>query len=473
MPQYEWGLLLDNAALKSYVSVLGVLAISLASSWAYWYGLPLSAAFVAGAVIAGVILTLADAFPVRVGEHWEMTALDVALVAVVVLLGPLWAVVAALPCAVLVGRGDLLRIAYEASRNTVEVFLAGMVFSLASAPLLSGISDTSNTTSQVYATFAAAATLLAANHAMDAGLLKVKYRQRLGDTYREHIQPYLPSDALSVLTAGIGVLALLTYGPVAALVLVGGSIGGQALIYSTRESHARRRALEEENLKLKEALNGSAVSFGHIVLGELGCKDGYTDRHAAATATYARDIAIEMGFDEEGSKQVGTAGLLHDIGVFGLPSELRGADGKLNSIAQRQYEEHPVRSQRMLAPLEGAGAFDEIGEWIRWHHERPDGRGYPDRLRGPWIPIESKIVGAAAAYAAMVLDSPQRPGIGFEKAREKLMEGMESRFDESVAKAFLRNLDTGGEGYRLADDDRFALAGPDAEDSATRRSISP
>ncbi len=463
---------MDNAALKSYVSVLGVLAISLASSWAYWYGLPLNTTFVVGAVVAGVILVLADAFPIRVGEHWEMTALDVALAAAVVLLGPLWAAIASLPRAALAGRGDPLRTAYEAGRNTVEVFLAGMVYSLlASAPLLSGVSGTTNTASVVYATFATAATLLAANHTMHAGLLKVKYRQRLGDTFREHVQPYLPSDALSALTAGIGVLALTTYGPVAALVLVGGSIGGQALIYSTRESHARRRALEEENLKLKEALNGSATSFGSIILGELGRKDGYTDRHAVATATYARDIALELGFDEERAGRVWTAGLLHNVGLFGLPAELRGADGRLSSIARRQYEEHTMRGQRMLANLEESGGFEDIGEWIRWHHERPDGRGYPDRLRGTWIPVESKIIAVAEAYAAMVLDSPKRPGVGFEAARAKLAEGLGTRFDEAVAKAFLRNLDTSGEGYRLADDDRFIPPETGSSYPAAHRSL--
>jgi HD-GYP domain-containing protein (c-di-GMP phosphodiesterase class II) len=463
---------LDSAALKSYVSVLGVLAISLASSWAYWYGLPLSTAFVVGAVVVGIVFAVTEAFPIHVSEHWEMTALDVALVAAVVLLGPLWAAVAALPCAVLVGRRDLLRTAYEAGRNTVEIFLAGMVFSLlASEPLLSGVAGASNTTSVVYATFAAAATLLAANHAMHAGLLKVKYSEHLSDTFENHIQPYLPSDALSVLTTGIGVLALLTYGPVAALVLVGGSIGGQALIYSTRESQAKRRALEEENLKLKKALSGSAKSFGYIVLGEIGRKDGYTDRHAAATATYARDIAVELGFGEERAERVWTAGLLHNIGLFGLPSELHGADGKLNSVARRQYEEHPVRGQRMLAHFEESGGFDDIGEWIRWHHERPDGRGYPDRLRGTWMPVESKIISVAEAYAAMVLDSPKRPGIRFEVARTKLTEEMGSRFDEPVTKAFLRNLDTSGEGYRLADDDRFIPPETDSPYPAAHRSL--
>ncbi len=130
-----------------------------------------------------------------------------------------------------------------------------------------------------------------------------------------------------------------------------------------------------------------------------------------------------------------------------------------------------MRGQRMLAHLEESGGFEDIGEWIRWHHERPDGRGYPDRLRGSWMPVESKVIAVAEAYAAMVLDSPNRPGIGFEAARAKLTEGLGSRFDEAVAKAFLRNLDTSGEGYKLADDDRFIPPETGSSYPAAHRSL--
>src|SRR3712207_7956690 len=85
-------------------------------------------------------------------------------------------------------------------------------------------------------------------------------------------------------------------------------------------------------------------------------------------------------------------GLLHNIGLFGLPEELLVATGKLNSIAKSQLAEHSGRGEKALAAISG---FEEMADWVRWHHERPDGRGYPDKLRDPWIPVEAKILAVA------------------------------------------------------------------------------
>jgi HD-GYP domain-containing protein (c-di-GMP phosphodiesterase class II) len=130
------------------------------------------------------------------------------------------------------------------------------------------------------------------------------------------------------------------------------------------------------------------------------------------------------------------------------------ATGKLNSIAQHKLAEHPARGEKVLAAIP---EFEEMASWVRWHHERPDGRGYPDKLRGSWIPLEAKILAVAQAYAAMVLDQPRRPGMGFAQAREELSAGIDAEHDGVVVRAFLRILDTESEGYRMADDHRFVF----------------
>ena len=150
---------------------------------------------------------------------------------------------------------------------------------------------------------------------------------------------------------------------------------------------------------------------------------------------------------------------MHNIGMFGLPEELLLTTGKLNSIAQSRLAEHPARSEEALAAIP---EFEEMGKWVRWHHERPDGRGYPDKLRGPWIPLEARILAAAQAYAAMTLDQPRRPGMSFAQAREKLSAGIDTEFDGVVVRALLRILETESEGYRMADDDRFVFPKPDS-----------
>ena len=102
-----------------------------------------------------------------------------------------------------------------------------------------------------------------------------------------------------------------------------------------------------------------------------------------------------------------------------------------------------------------------MASWVRWHHERPDGRGYPDKLRGPWIPTEAKVLAVAQAYAALVLDGPSRPGVSPAQARERLGAGVDTEFDGVVVRALLRILDTESEGYRMADDHRFVFPAPE------------
>jgi HD-GYP domain-containing protein (c-di-GMP phosphodiesterase class II) len=274
---------------------------------------------------------------------------------------------------------------------------------------------------------------------------------------------------MNVLTAGLGALALTIggpnglYGPAVALLVVGGSIGSQLLVYRSREQVKEIGELQSRVGSLEEALATSNMAFGTMIIRDLGSRDGYTHRHAAATAVYAADLAREMKLDDTRVVRLRTAGLLHNIGFFSLPEELLLATGKLNSIAQGQIAEHPLHGEKALAAVP---EFEEMASWVRWHHERPDGRGYPDKLRGAWIPLEAKILAVAQAYAAMVLDQPRRPGIGFAEAREQLSAGIDTEFDGVVVRAFLRILDTESEGYHMADDHRFVFPAPEQQEHA-------
>jgi len=418
-------------------------------------------------VLAGLVL-LGDVFPLRVSDKSAIGVWDVGLVLAVVTLGPTWAAIAALPSAVFVGRRDWLRTVYEIGHSTTIVYLAGIVFFFASdTPLLLG--STAPAAQIVYGTFATGLTLLAANRLVAAILLKIKYGQGLQETWKEDTQPYVLSDALNILTAGSGALALVVFGPVAgpvaALVLLGGTIGSQVLVYRAREQMQKNEELRGRIDSLEGALATSNHTFGTMIVRDLGRRDGFTDRHAAATAVYAADLAREMGMDETHVGRLRLAGLLHNVGLLGLPEELLLATGKPNSIAQSRLAEHPARGGEALAAVP---EFGEMATWVRWHHERPDGRGYPDKLRGPWIPTEAKVLAVAQAYAALILDGPSRPGVSPSKAREKLGAGADTEFDGVVVRALLRILDTESEGYRMADDHRFVFPAPGDGGHGTR-----
>jgi hypothetical protein len=414
-------------------------------------------------VVFAALILAGDVFPLRVSDRTTIGVWDVGLIVAVATLGPTWAAVAALPSAVYVGRREWLRTIYEIGHSVTMVYLAGIVFSFASKPLW--LAEEAAVTSQaVYGTFAMGSALVGANMAIAAVLLKIKYDQSIYDTYKRDVEPYLFSDVLNVLTAGLGVLILLTYGPIAALVAVGGALGSQVLVYRSREQVYKNDELRERVDSLEKALATSNTAFGTMIIQELGRRDGYTHRHAAATATYAADLAREMKLGDTHAERLRMAGLLHNIGLLGMSEELLLATGKLNSIAQSQLAEHPARGEEALAAMP---EFERMAGWVRWHHERPDGRGYPDKLRGAWIPLEAKILAVAQAYAAMVLDQPRRPGVGSVKAREQLIAGIDTELDGTTVRSFLRILDTESEGYRMADDHRFVFPALEGREHAS------
>src|SRR5919112_2335989 len=453
---------LNETRLRTYIGVLTVSAVALAASWIYWNGFRFEPRLALGAVVFATLILAGDLFPLRVSDRSTIGVWDVGLIVAVAILGPTWAAIAALPSAVYVGRRDWLRATYEIGHSVTIVYVAGIVFSFASQPLW--LVDMTTVTSQaVYGTFAMGSALVGANMTVAALLLKIKYDQSVYETYKKDVEPYLFSDVLNVLTAGVGVLTLLKFGPIAGLIVVGGAIGSQVLVYRSREQVKENDELRERVDSLEQALATSNNTFGTMIIQELGRRDGYMHRHAAATAVYAADLGREMKLDDTRAEQLRTAGLLHNIGLFGLPEDLLLATGKLNSIALSQLAEHPARGEEVLAAVP---EYKEMASWVRWHHERPDGRGYPDKLRGAWIPLEARILAVAQAYAAMVLDQPRRPGMESVEAREKLSAGIDTEFDGVVVRALLRLLDTESEGYRRADDHRFVFPVPESRGGA-------
>ncbi len=453
---------MSEAHLRTYIGTLAVFAAALATSWIHWYGLTPDLRFMIGAAIFAVFILFSDAFSVRINERITIDTSDIGLILAVVALGPVWAALAALPADLRVGRRNWLRTAYEVSHSVTIIFLAGTVFSFASEPLL--ISNLGFSVDLLYGVLASGITLIVANRTITGLLMKIKYGQAFHETWTEDVQPYLLPSGVSVLTASLGVVAWVASGPVATVIVVAGSIGSQVLVYRSREHTKENQKLRARVDSLEEALTTSNTAFGTMIVRDLGRRDGYTHRHAAATAVYAADLGREMKLDEARVGRLRMAGLLHNIGMFGLPEELLLATGKLNSIARHQLDEHPARGEEALAAV---SEFEEVSSWVRWHHERPDGRGYPDKLRGSWIPSEAKILSVAQAYAAMVLDQPQRPGMPPAEAREKLAAGLDTEFDGVVVRAFLRILDTESEGYLMADDHRFIFPGPDGSHHAT------
>ena len=155
--------------------------------------------------------------------------------------------------------------------------------------------------------------------------------------------------------------------------------------------------------------------------------------HGRGVAAHATRIGRELGFGPAALASLRLAALLHDVGKLAVSDRILRKPGALDPEEWAQIRCHPSVGARMLE----AEGFEEIAGWVRAHHERPDGAGYPHGLRGDEIPIQARILAVADAYDAMVTDRPYSPALSREEAHEELRRGSGTQFDSEVVSAFL------------------------------------
>jgi putative two-component system response regulator len=166
-------------------------------------------------------------------------------------------------------------------------------------------------------------------------------------------------------------------------------------------------------------------------------RDPYTEAHAERVADSARRVGLSLGVSEEMLGPLYRGGLIHDVGKIGVPDAVLLKRGPLDENETRLMRQHPTIGADIVAGLPSA---EHVLPVIRHHHERFDGGGYPDGLRGQQIPWLARIVAACDAYDALVNDRPYRPRRSREEAIAVLMNGAGSQWDPEVVDAFLRDL---------------------------------
>jgi putative nucleotidyltransferase with HDIG domain len=203
-----------------------------------------------------------------------------------------------------------------------------------------------------------------------------------------------------------------------------------------------------------ERLRRANLSFATALVATLDARDRYTAGHSAAVAIYARDIAERMALSDDQCRLVHLSGLVHDIGKIGLPAGLLEKPGALALDERRQMEKHSEIGEDILRNVDD---YSEIADIVRHHHERVDGLGYPDGLRGETIPLLARIIAVADAYNAMTSDRPYRDALPSRVARLRLAQAVSSQFDTSVVAAFEAILASSDETYRTATSPQFVL----------------
>jgi HD-GYP domain-containing protein (c-di-GMP phosphodiesterase class II) len=160
-------------------------------------------------------------------------------------------------------------------------------------------------------------------------------------------------------------------------------------------------------------------------------KDAYTHAHSLRVADYAAAIARELGLRDEHLSAITTVGRLHDVGKIAIPDSVLLKPTRLSDDEYELVKTHAAEGERLVA---GAG-MTETARWIRHHHERFDGRGYPDGLAGEAIPLERRILAVADAVEAMTSDRYYRAALGVDRALDELRAGAGSQFDPVVVAA--------------------------------------
>jgi HD-GYP domain-containing protein (c-di-GMP phosphodiesterase class II) len=213
--------------------------------------------------------------------------------------------------------------------------------------------------------------------------------------------------------------------------------------------------LYQQRGKAYDDLTEASLSFAIGMIRALDASDSYTAGHSAAVGVYARDVALELGYPSPAASVVQLAALLHDVGKIGVPAEILRKPSKLNDEEWSEIRRHPAIGQQITGEVP---AFRWIAEAIRHHHERPDGRGYPDGLAAGEIPRAALIIGVADAYSAMTSPRAYRDAIAPPDAAAELRRCAGSQFDADVIEAFLRVLEERPYGYRAGHGDDFAIA---------------
>ena len=163
-------------------------------------------------------------------------------------------------------------------------------------------------------------------------------------------------------------------------------------------------------------------------------KDPLRESSDNDVADLARAIGQQFGFDKAHCDQIALAGVLHDVGILGVSDTILQAPHKLSADQMRVIEAHAILGSRIV----DAAGMTDIGRWIRHHHERVDGRGYPDGLAGQAIPLESRILFVADAFCALTSDRPHRTALSVNMALQELDKNVGSQFDAQCVEALRR-----------------------------------
>ena len=260
--------------------------------------------------------------------------------------------------------------------------------------------------------------------------------------FANRLEPFVVAEN-ELLGNGAAVVPIGLDGGVAALVV---TLDPDAMLDERRlellAGIAGQATMALENALSFESLERTFLSTVEALANALEAKDKYTSSHARWITDMAIKVGEEIGLDPVSLKRVELGALFHDIGKIGIPAAILTKPGPLTDEERTLIETHPELGERILAPIE---QLEHVRPIVRACHERYDGRGYPDHLKGDEIPLEARIIFVCDAFHAMTTTRPYREALPIEEARRRLVEAAGSQFDPKIVEVCLRLFDAPGD----------------------------
>jgi len=394
------------------------------TDWAYLAGLPRDSLIGLGGLVAVAVFSeiLAIGIGTSAGGNSSITFLP--LLASVQLFGPPAGVVLAVSTfsfvEFVIRRKPLDRAAFNIAQTVVATTLAGAAFTLLGGAPIEGVPDP-DITGQLWPFVSFGLLFMAMNHAAVALAIALSH----GMPFRKVWQRALDTTA-SLNDILIGPIALAI-----AFLYVQFGIAGIVVVLLPmlfiRYSYLTTSRLRQSNEDLLTAL-----------VKAIEIRDPYTSGHSLRVSELAERIAEQLGLGRLAVGQIASAALLHDIGkIEEVFTDILRKPDSLTPAERAIIESHVTKGEEMLRDL--ASVPEEVVKIVRHHHEREDGKGYPDGLLGDEIPLGSKIIVVCDAVDAMLSDRPYRNALPLPVVIEQLREHAGQQFDHRVIRALIES----------------------------------
>jgi len=200
-------------------------------------------------------------------------------------------------------------------------------------------------------------------------------------------------------------------------------------ILANAENHMYRHKLAERSSMRSKTIQ--------IIMNALFVKSHREAQHSTRVSAICEAIAIKMQLDKQKINDIRIAGLVHDIGKIGIDEKILNKNGKLDVYERKEIEKHPETGWRILS---SSNEFAELAKYILGHHERWDGNGYPNNLKGEAIPMETRVITIADAYDAMTSERSYKALMTKEEAVKEILRCSGTQFDPAIVEVFVNQV---------------------------------